>query len=371
MTIPLTFKKVAPLPEDFIEPIEEYIDGDGEIPVPTRRLRPLGAHLGECHALPPSLNMKIGDCLGGGRTSYVFEIEPLNLPSGSSIPPLVAKFGRPGSGKFLLREAWFYDEMQTLQGEVIPWCYSLYCVRIPRGSVFLPWFRGESRPLWKEDDSELDKYLKEDEQLQQFVEKCARAKDPETVAKEKRTLKYYGDFKEEYAELVRQLDDSSFDLDCHEMVVPVLIMERLGKPYLPLGGKTWQLRQPIPKDLTYVALFTSPYYFILISETFFYGRNEVFNAFDRISDLGIIHNDIKYDNILVAHALSPPQPLSGEDNGINASERHRSYRCRVIDFELSTKSNVLKRRLKADDDSLIRRLISNLPYGLALGQNDL
>lgn len=199
----------------------------------------------------------------GRRTSYVFEIEPLNLPSGSYVPHLVAKFGRPGSGKFLLREAWFYDEMQTLQGEVISSCYSLYSVRIPRGSVFLPWFRGEFRPLWKEDNSELDKYLKEDEQLQRFAEKCARVKDPEAGAKEKRTLKYYGDFKVEYAELVRQLDDSSFDLDYHEMVVSVLIMERLGKPYLPLGGKTWQLRQPIPADLTYVVPFTSPYMILL------------------------------------------------------------------------------------------------------------
>lgn len=100
-------------------------------------------------------------------------------------------------------------------------------------------------------------------------------------------------------------------------------------------------------------------------------RNEVFNTFDRISDLGIIHNDIKYDNILAAPASPPPQSLSGEDNSINESERHRSYRCRIIDFELSKTSNVLKRRLKADDNSLIRRLISNLPYGLALGQNDL
>lgn len=98
---------------------------------------------------------------------------------------------------------------------------------------------------------------------------------------------------------------------------------------------------------------------------------EVFNAFDKISDLGIIHNDIKYDNILAAPASSPPQSLGGEGHSINESERYRSYRCRIIDFELSTKSNVLKRRLKADDDSLIRRLISNLPYGLALGQNDL
>lgn len=97
----------------------------------------------------------------------------------------------------------------------------------------------------------------------------------------------------------------------------------------------------------------------------------MFNAFDRISDLGIIHNDIKYYNILAALASPPPQSLSGEDNSINEPERHRSYRCRIIDFELSTKSNVLKRRLKADDNSLIRRLISNLPYGLALGQNDL
>jgi len=346
--IPLTFRKVAPLPEDFIKPIEAYVEGDGDIPVPIRQLLPHGTHSQTYQDLPSPLNMKIGDCLGSGRTSFVFEAEPLYLPPGSSIPPLVAKFGLPGFSKFLLREAWFYEEMQTLQGEVIPWCYGLYYARIPRGTVaFLPWFRGEFRTLWKEDISELDKSINKEEQLLRFVQKCAREKDKEAVAKEESALEYLGNFKEEYTQLVQQFDDttSSFDSNRPYLVVPVLILEKLGKPFLPLGGKNWPMNKPIPEDVT----------------------KEIFDAYEKLSELGITHMDIKYSNILAAPF---PTLRCENDHDLHGPGCNRSYNCRIIDFEMSMKSNFTKERLIYGDDSYIHRLIRNLPYGLALGQND-
>lgn len=147
----LTFSKVTTLPRDLVKSKEISVDRDGEIPMPIRRLRdPIILHTSMYCDLPSSLNVTIGDCLGSGRSSYVFEIEPFGLPSGIRIPPLVAKLGLPGFNKSILREAWYYEEMQTLQGEVIPWFFGLYYARIPRdGVVFLPWFRGEFKPLWK------------------------------------------------------------------------------------------------------------------------------------------------------------------------------------------------------------------------------
>lgn len=372
--MPLTFNKVTHLPEDLVKPVQSYIDG--EAPVPTRKLRLHGTHLGVCQSLPSPLNMKIGDCIGSGRTSFVFEVEPVCLPpSESSIPALVAKFGLPGFGKFLLREAWFYEEMQTLQGQVIPSCYGLYYARIPRGTVaFLPWFRGKFRELWKEDISELDKYINKEEQLLHFVENCAPVKDTQAIALEKGALEFSGNFKEEYAELVRTFEDSagSHDSDRRDLVVPVLILEKLGKPFLPLGGKNWPVRKPIPEDMKYVALFSEFLIQRLTSTEIANNvcssdRKEVFEAYEKLSELGITHMDIKYNNILAAPV--PASQCEGE-HGSHDPDCKRFHKCRIIDFEMSMKSNFSKARLLYGDDSYLQRLMKNLPHGLALGQNE-
>lgn len=249
----LTFSKVTTLPEDLVKSKEISVDRDGEIPMPTRRLRDPILHTSMYCDLPSSLNVTIGDCLGSGRSSYVFEIEPFGLPSGVRIPPLVAKFGLPGFNKSILREAWYYEEMQTLQGEVIPWFFGLYYARIPRdGVVFLPWFRGEFKPLWKDDKSELEEYLNDDDRLAQFFTKYTPVKNASDITRENNVLDYIGNFKEEYAELVKQFDDISFNSESRDVVVPVLILERLGKPYLPLGGKNWPMLEPIPQDMMFV-----------------------------------------------------------------------------------------------------------------------
>lgn len=244
----MTFNKVAPLPEDFIKPIDVYVKVDGEIPMPARKLMVQSSNPSIFQDLPSILDMKIGDCIGSGRSSRVFDAEPLSPDS--RLPPLVAKFGIPGFNKFILREAWFYEEMQTLQGKVIPQCYGLYYARIPRGTAaFIPWLRGESRTLWKDIIPELDKYISNEELLVRFIEKCARGKSSEDLARDESTLNFIGNFNEKYAEIVHQLDDFGFDFDRHDIVVPVIILEKLGKPYLPLGGKNWPMLKPIPENV--------------------------------------------------------------------------------------------------------------------------
>lgn len=105
----LTFSKGTTLPEDFVKSKEGLVDRDGEIPMPIRRLRDPASHTSMYHNLPLSLNIKLGDCIGSGRSSHVFEIEAFGLPSDVRIPPLVAKFGLPGFNKSILREAWYYE----------------------------------------------------------------------------------------------------------------------------------------------------------------------------------------------------------------------------------------------------------------------
>lgn len=198
--IPLSFHKATTLPTDLIQ-IIHFIDED-EQPAPMRKLRhdTLDIHL------PPTL--KVGSRIGSGHSGYVYSLDPVEADP--SLPPLVVKFGVQGFNKFILREAWFYDEMQTLQGEVIPWSFGLYRAVIPEGTSFVPWLESTSG-------------RQNDESIEGLLE-------------------YLGNFKPEYAELV-----SSF-ADDPQHCVTALILERVGELYLPFGGGT-----AIPEEITYVS----------------------------------------------------------------------------------------------------------------------
>lgn len=162
--LPLVFEKRSPLPPDLVKPV--WVDEEPTRPMHVRRLRtevpnpdPVDTGL---HDLPPNLTINLGECIGHGRSGLIFkvQVEPVapiapvepSSPSGSSgistpsttaLPALVAKIGRQHFNKWLLREAWFYEEMQSLQGLVIPRCYGLYSALIPHpsnhASSFLPW----------------------------------------------------------------------------------------------------------------------------------------------------------------------------------------------------------------------------------------
>lgn len=87
--------------------------------------------------LPPPLNLnldvRLGKCLGVGRSGVVFELETgpiVGLPEGQSLPQLVAKVARPERAASLAREAWFYDEMAVVQGSVIPLCYGWFDLQL-------------------------------------------------------------------------------------------------------------------------------------------------------------------------------------------------------------------------------------------------
>lgn len=200
----LTFEKVVPLPLDLIEPIN-YV-WDGKQPGPPRRLRQQSVDI----PLPPTL--KVGEYIGSGHSGHVLSVDP--SMTCAKLPPLVAKFGAKGFNKYLLREAWFYDEMQTLQGEVIPWCFGFYRAMLPKGMSLIPW----------------------------LTDKHHRRKQSEES--EEQTFEWIGKFKSEYLDLVQSFAEDP------EHCVTVLILERVGRPYLPLGGKDMEPYVPIPEEIT-------------------------------------------------------------------------------------------------------------------------
>lgn len=87
--------------------------------------------------LPPSrqlhLDVQLGAHVGHGRSSIVHALEDVKiegLDADTVVPPLVAKIARLDRTAWLAREAWFYDEMECVQGSVVPYCFGWFEVDV-------------------------------------------------------------------------------------------------------------------------------------------------------------------------------------------------------------------------------------------------
>ena len=76
--------------------------------------------------------------LGFGRLGSVYSLK-VNDPSESSLPPLVVKVAVRHRSERMSREAWFYEEMERLQGTSIPLCYGYFTAEIDANSEVLDW----------------------------------------------------------------------------------------------------------------------------------------------------------------------------------------------------------------------------------------
>lgn len=77
--------------------------------------------------------------------------------------------------------------------------------------------------------------------------------------------------------------------------------------------------------------------------------------------------DVKYDNILKA----PSQPFTASESTLptETGASRRPLKCRIIDFELSRKTDFPPERLIDDNASFLERLIDNLPWGTIINQH--
>ncbi|KAI0060204.1 hypothetical protein BV25DRAFT_1828006 [Artomyces pyxidatus] len=108
------------------------------------RPRSLLPPLGEAH-----LHARLGKFIGDGHSSVVFELDDVQLdsscPDPRSVPSLVVKIARSNRLAALARDAWFYDEMECLQGSSIARCYGWFEVELSSG---------QSVPAWNEHPAE-------------------------------------------------------------------------------------------------------------------------------------------------------------------------------------------------------------------------
>ncbi|KAF9505045.1 hypothetical protein BS47DRAFT_580721 [Hydnum rufescens UP504] len=136
------------------------------IPRPTSTL----PEPGDLHA-----HLIFGEQKGWGRSSFVHEVNVLpttTLPA--CLPPLVLKVARSKRRAEIAREAWFYDELECLQGVVLPRCYGWFEAELMEGQSFGPWMTAtrrssdteSSNPEWRFKGS---KQLKEMSESRNYV----------------------------------------------------------------------------------------------------------------------------------------------------------------------------------------------------------
>ncbi|EIM81044.1 uncharacterized protein STEHIDRAFT_162045 [Stereum hirsutum FP-91666 SS1] len=97
-----------------------------------------------------TLRIKLGEKIGDGMTGIVYEAIALSIthPDGSDdnvptgyLPPLVVKVGRLNRSASMVREAWFYEDMEPIQGIAVPRCYGCFELKVPRGTIVEPCLR--------------------------------------------------------------------------------------------------------------------------------------------------------------------------------------------------------------------------------------
>lgn len=148
----------------------------------------------------------LGNKLGFGSSGLVYEVlDPTLVNEGAPsddvvIPPLVLKIAVKTKKKNIAREAWFYDEMQSLQGVVIPRCYGWFEAQLPKGITFVPWTDDEENRFFPKDDPTGERFF---------------------------SVWRRGTFNEDYRTLLDRLHD--------DRTVTFILLERLDGPLLPVG----------------------------------------------------------------------------------------------------------------------------------------
>ena len=147
----LALHRSTPVPNDPI-----ILDSPGVIgPNPPERLP---------SQLPPPGNLKVKiqavKVTGDGRVGNICQTSVRYQGSSPELrtmllPPLVLKISRPWKADSLAREAFYYEEMECLQGSVVPRYYGVYEATIPDDCEFVLW-----RPDLKKQESKRQQKIK-------------------------------------------------------------------------------------------------------------------------------------------------------------------------------------------------------------------
>ncbi|KAF8522515.1 hypothetical protein JB92DRAFT_2706296, partial [Gautieria morchelliformis] len=223
--------------------------------------------------LPPPGNICLHVSLEPERLGYgrVGSVYPLTIDDTNQygLPSLVIKVAARRRSDDLAREAWFYEEMENIQGVAIARCYGFFTAEIEQNSQVLDW------------------------EVRDRIIKPTRANQAS----------------------VRNGSEKTFP--------SVLVLERLGD-VMPIGVPLEALKPDV---------------------------HEIYSDMGRF---GIEHMDIRWRNILAAPAT---------DQSIVCPYHGHRHQWRVVDFDLSRKSNFSHSHIESSADGWLETILDGLEKG--------
>ena len=104
-----------------------------------------------------TLRLSLGEKIGAGACGFVYEATDVSLSGSprcpkSALPPLVVKISRNGRAAGIEHEAFYYEEMECIQGVVVPRYYGFFQADVPEGAYFDPQGRDKGEPVASRDD---------------------------------------------------------------------------------------------------------------------------------------------------------------------------------------------------------------------------
>lgn len=136
----LTFKRVH-LPPDLVMPIV-YGCRCKQVPCncerPTREVSPRLVTQNPPPAVKLDLDLILDDFIGAQNSGVIYAT---SLADSQTVTGAQFALKFPGHyrNKNLLREAWFYDELQSLQGATVPRSYGYFHAMLPASWTVVPW----------------------------------------------------------------------------------------------------------------------------------------------------------------------------------------------------------------------------------------
>jgi hypothetical protein len=262
--------------------------------------------------------------LGHGRVGSVYPIR-LDDTEQTSLPPLVVKVASRRRSENLAREAWFYEEMENIQGASIARCYGFFTAEIDPNNEVLGWAESDARYDPDEEDEPLD----EDD-------------DPSDEADYLPEDKHEGTTKEDPVILSNHTVPPPTSDGNERTFISVLVLERLGD-MMPMLVSL--------KDIEFVFLY---YFCVLVQTALMLFRPDIRAVYSDLGQFGIEQMDVRWRNILAAP--TPQYSLVCPYHG-------HKHQWRVVDFDRSRKTNFTLEQNEVAQGSRIRALLSGLTKG--------
>ncbi|KAJ3735410.1 hypothetical protein DFJ43DRAFT_863072 [Lentinula guzmanii] len=282
-------------------PAKRYsADEEGRAPVHEQRWDAISPPVDGLHA-----DLQITDQLGEGRMGQVFAARLVGLKKsihGETLPdgyiPLPSQFciklAKPEYIRSLAREAWFYEQLskEGYLGAITPVCFGFFACRLPDNVQVLSWSSIKIKPEKPED-------VPEGEEPNYDL----------LVDDEEGWYCYFDDGRRSHLDSTWHLQQWKARTDRSLLSVGILITERLGK-HMPATFSTprKELVRGLPQEV----------------------RTEMLTLLEDLNVVGIVHGDIKFDNVL--------NRASESWSSCEVCPRHkRVHPWRLIDFDRAGK----------------------------------